>query len=200
MDSEMDKQPEYALFQISKWKKNPQSTSLPSLSHGRKVKIGYWKNVSFLILFPWVIINTLVILWVLQQGTDRLLGSFNTRSRVHLSSLLGKNAKHTLFPAPYCMKNKLCAVKRLVVNSFVHVIHWSRLKNKGSVVINKEYINHWLWFLGSRAGKKIKGCACLHSSEYRSVMVTTDTQFKTNKQKIRRIVHFFFPFQPFAVD
>lgn len=48
--------------------------------------------------------------------------------------------------------------------------------------------------------KKIKGCACLHSSEYRSAMVTIDIQFKTNKQEIRRIVHFFFPFQPFAVD
>lgn len=45
--------------------------------------------------------------------------------------------------------------------------------------------------------EKIKACARLHSSEYRSVMVTTDTQFKTNNKKITRIVNFF-PFPAFC--
>lgn len=42
--------------------------------------------------------------------------------------------------------------------------------------------------------KKIKGCARLHSSEYRPVMVTTDTQFKTNKKSQGLLI--FFLFQP----
>lgn len=121
-------QPKYALFHISKQKKTPQSTTLPTLSHGTKVKIGYWKNVSFLILFPWVIWQD-PIYSLLQQGTDRLLESFNTRSRVHLSTLLVKKP-NTLFPVPHCMKNKLCAMKRLLVNSFAQVIHWFWLKIK----------------------------------------------------------------------